>query len=209
MPAGNKIRILTVDDHPVLRSGIAAVLQLEDDIVVVAEAGDGKEAVDAFREHHPDVTLMDLQMPVMNGIEAITAIRGEFPDARMIVLTTYQGDVQALRALKAGAMGYLLKQMLRSDLADAIRTVHAGKRRIPSEIATQLADHATDEPLSERELEVLRKVAFGSSNKIIAAELNVSESTIKSHLKNILSKLGANDRTHAVTIATRRGFIDG
>lgn len=209
MPAGNKIRILTVDDHPILRSGIAAVLQGEDDIEVVAEANDGKEAVEAFRTHRPDVTLMDLQMPVMNGIEAIIAIRGEFPDARMIVLTTYQGDVQALRALKAGALGYLLKQMLRSDLADAIRTVHAGKRRIPVEIANELADHATDEPLSERELEVLRKVAMGSSNKIIAADLNVSESTIKSHLKNILSKLGANDRTHAVTIATRRGFIDG
>lgn len=175
----------------------------------MAEANDGKEAVEAFRTHRPDVTLMDLQMPVMNGIEAIIAIRGEFPDARMIVLTTYQGDVQALRALKAGALGYLLKQMLRSDLADAIRTVHAGKRRIPVEIANELADHATDEPLSERELEVLRKVAVGSSNKIIAADLNVSESTIKSHLKNILSKLGANDRTHAVTIATRRGFIDG
>lgn len=209
MPAGNKIRILTVDDHPVLRSGIAAVLQDEGDIEVVAEANDGQEAIEAFRTHRPDVTLMDLQMPVMNGIEAITAIRSEFPDARMIVLSTYQGDVQAMRALKAGALGYLLKHMLRSDLADAIRTVHAGKRRIPVEIANQLADHATDDPLSERELEVLRKVALGSSNKIIAAELNVSESTIKSHLKNILSKLGANDRTHAVTIATRRGFIDG
>jgi DNA-binding NarL/FixJ family response regulator len=209
MPAGNKIRILTVDDHPVLRSGIAAVLQDEGDIEVVAEANDGQEAIEAFRAHRPDVTLMDLQMPVMNGIEAINAIRSEFPDARMIVLTTYQGDVQALRALKAGALGYLLKHMLRSELADAIRTVHAGKRRIPVEIANQLADHATDDPLSERELEVLRKVALGSSNKIIAAELNVTESTIKSHLKNILSKLGANDRTHAVTIATRRGFIDG
>lgn len=209
MPAGNKIRILTVDDHPVLRSGIAAVLQDEGDIEVVAEANDGQEAIEAFRTHRPDVTLMDLQMPVMNGIEAITAIRSEFPEARMIVLSTYQGDVQAMRALKAGALGYLLKHMLRSDLADAIRTVHAGKRRIPVEIANQLADHATDDPLSERELEVLRKVALGSSNKIIAAELNVSESTIKSHLKNILSKLGANDRTHAVTIATRRGFIDG
>ena len=209
MPAGNKIRILTVDDHPVLRSGIAAVLQDEGDIEVVAEANDGQEAIEAFRNHRPDVTLMDLQMPVMNGIEAITAIRSEFPEARMIVLSTYQGDVQAMRALKAGALGYLLKHMLRSDLADAIRTVHAGKRRIPVEIANQLADHATDDPLSERELEVLRKVALGSSNKIIAAELNVSESTIKSHLKNILSKLGANDRTHAVTIATRRGFIDG
>lgn len=209
MPAGNKIRILTVDDHPVLRSGIAAVLQDEGDIEVVAEANDGQEAIEAFRTHRPDVTLMDLQMPVMNGIEAITAIRSEFPEARMIVLSTYQGDVQAMRALKAGALGYLLKHMLRSDLADAIRTVHAGKRRIPVEIANQLADHATDDPLSERELEVLRKVALGSSNKIIAAELNVTESTIKSHLKNILSKLGANDRTHAVTIATRRGFIDG
>lgn len=206
---GNKIRILTVDDHPILRSGIAAVLAAEDDMAVVAEANDGEQAIEAFRTHRPDVTLMDLQLPGISGIDAIVAIREEFPNARVIVLTTYQGDAQALRSLKAGAMGYLLKHMLRSDLADAIRAVHAGKRRIPPEVASDLAEHAADETLSDRELEVLRRIAMGSSNKIIAADLNVAESTIKSHVKSIMSKLGANDRTHAVTIASRRGFIDG
>lgn len=209
MPAANKIRVLTVDDHPLLRSGIAAVLQSEEDIVLVGEASDGKEAIESFRMHRPDVTLMDLQMPVMNGIDAIIAIRSEFPDARFVILTTYQGDVQALRALKAGARGYLLKHMLRGELVDTIRTIHAGKRRIPREIAAELADHIADDALSEREIEVLRRVAMGVSNKIIASQLGVSEATIKSHLQNILSKLGANDRTHAVTIAIRRGFIDG
>jgi DNA-binding NarL/FixJ family response regulator len=207
--ATNKITILTVDDHPILRSGIAAVLQAEEDIELVGEASDGIEAIASFRALRPDVTLMDLQMPLMNGLDAIVAIRTEFPDARIVVLTTYRGDVQALRALKAGAMGYLLKNMLRAELVDTIRTVYAGKRRIPKEIAAELAEHVTDDALSEREIEVLRRVAMGSSNKIIASHVGVSEATVKSHLRNILSKLGANDRTHAVTIAIKRGFIDG
>jgi DNA-binding NarL/FixJ family response regulator len=205
----SKIRVLTVDDHPLLREGIAAVIATEVDIELVAEAADGKEAIELFRIHRPDVTLMDLQMPGMNGIDTMTKIRTQFPNARFIVLTTYQGDVQALRALKAGASGYLLKNMLRKDLMDVIREVHAGRRRIPPEIAAELAEHVTEDPLSDREIDVLRRVAKGISNKIIASELCVSEATIKGHMKNILSKLGANDRTHAVTIAMRRGFIDG
>jgi DNA-binding NarL/FixJ family response regulator len=204
-----KISILSVDDHPLLREGIAAVLQDEADIVLAAEATNGKEAVESFRAHRPDVTLMDLQMPVMNGIEAIVEIRREFPNARFIVLTTYQGDAQALRALKAGAAGYLLKNMLRKNLVETIRLVHAGKRCIPPEIAAGLADHVTEDALTEREVQVLRAVAMGNSNKIIAGRLNVSEATVKGHMKSILSKLAANDRTHAVTIAMRRGFIDG
>jgi DNA-binding NarL/FixJ family response regulator len=207
--ATKKIRILTVDDHPILRSGIAAELLAEEDIELVGEASNGIEAIASFRALRPDVTLMDLQMPLMNGLDAIVAIRSEFPDARLVVLTTYQGDVQALRALKAGAMGYLLKNMLRAELVDTIRTVFAGNRRIPKEIAAVLAEHVTDDALSEREIEVLRSVAMGSSNKIIASHLGVSEATVKSHLRNILSKLGANDRTHAVTIAIKRGLIDG
>ena len=204
-----KIKVITVDDHPLLREGIAAVMNGEEDIELVAEAASGQEAIELFRVHRPDVTLMDLQMPGMNGIDAITAIRSEFPNARFIVLTTYQGDVQALRALKAGASGYLLKNMLRKDLLDTIRKVHSGKRCIPPEIAAELADHVTDDALSDREIDVLRSVATGHSNKIIAAQLNVSEATVKGHMKSILSKLGANDRTHAVTIAMKRGFIDG
>jgi DNA-binding NarL/FixJ family response regulator len=207
--ATKKIRILTVDDHPILRSGIAAELLAEEDIELVGEASNGIEAIASFRALRPDVTLMDLQMPLMNGLDAIVAIRSEFPDARLVVLTTYQGDVQALRALKAGAMGYLLKNMLRAELVDTIRTVFAGNRRIPKEIAAVLAEHVTDDALSEREIEVLRSVAMGSSNKIVASHLGVSEATVKSHLRNILSKLGANDRTHAVTIAIKRGLIDG
>ncbi len=203
------IKVLAVDDHPLLREGIAAVLNGEQDIELVAEAVNGREAIEIFRQHRPDVTLMDLQMPDMNGIEAIIAIRSEFPNARFVVLTTYQGDVQAVRALKAGASGYLLKSMLRKDLLDTIRVVHAGRRRIPPEIATELADHIAEDTLTDREIEVLRRVANGNSNKIIGAQLNVSEATIKGHLKSILAKLGANDRTHAVTIAIRRGFIDG
>jgi DNA-binding NarL/FixJ family response regulator len=209
MTAGNKIRVLTVDDHPVFREGIAAILHGEQDIVLAGEATNGNEAVDCFRAIRPDVTLMDLQMPGINGIEAITKIRREFPDARIVVLTTYQGDIQALRALRAGAAGYLLKSMLRKELVDAIRIVHAGKRRIPSEIAAELAEHIADESLSEREIEVLRRVANGNSNKIIASQLSLSEPTVKGHVQSILSKLGANDRTHAVTIAIRRGFLDG
>jgi DNA-binding NarL/FixJ family response regulator len=205
----NKIKVLAVDDHPLLREGIAAVIEGEEDIELVAEAASGQEAIELFRVHRPDVTLMDLQMPTMNGIDAITAIRSEFSTARFIVLTTYQGDVQALRALKAGASGYLLKNMLRKGLLDAIRAVHAGRRCIPPEIAAELADHVTDDALSDREIEVLRRVASGNSNKIIASQLTVSEATVKGHMKSILSKLGANDRTHAVTIAMKRGFIDG
>lgn len=204
-----KISVLAVDDHPLLREGIAAVIEGEEDIELAAEAASGKEAIHLFRIHRPDVTLMDLQMPDMNGIDTMTAIRSEFPAARFIVLTTYQGDVQALRALKAGAAGYLLKNMLRKELLDTIRIVHSGKRRIPPEIAAELADHVTEDALSEREIEVLRRVATGNSNKVIAAQLRVSEATIKGHMKSILAKLGANDRTHAVTIALKRGFIDG
>ncbi|HZY62387.1 MAG TPA: response regulator transcription factor [Edaphobacter sp.] len=203
------IKVLAVDDHPLLREGIAAVLKSEQDIELVAEAVNGREAIELFRRHRPDVTLMDLQMPDMNGIDAIIAIRSEFPNARFVVLTTYQGDVQAVRALKAGASGYLLKNMLRKELLDTIRVVNAGRRRIPPEIATELVDHIAEDALTDREIEVLRLVANGNSNKIIGSQLNVSEATIKGHLKSILAKLGANDRTHAVTIAIRRGFIDG
>jgi DNA-binding NarL/FixJ family response regulator len=204
-----KIKVLAVDDHPLLREGIAAVIEGEEDIELAAEATSGQEAIELFRIHRPDVTLMDLQMPDMNGIDAITAIRREFPNARFIILTTYQGDVQALRALKAGAAGYLLKNMLRKELLDTIRIVHAGKRRIPPEIAAELADHVTEDALSDREVEILRRVATGNSNKVIASQINVSEATVKGHMKSILAKLGANDRTHAVTIAMKRGFIDG
>ncbi len=206
---GKKIKVLSVDDHRLLLEGIAAVLAGEEDIELAAQATSGQEAIECFRMHRPDVTLMDVQMPGMNGIDAILAIRTEFPAARFIVLTTYQGDVQALRALKAGASGYLLKSMLRKELLDTIRVVHAGGRRIPAEIAAELADHVTDDALSEREVDVLRRVARGTSNKIIASQISVSEETVKSHMRSILSKLGANDRTHAVTIAMRRGFIDG
>ncbi|HTF69506.1 MAG TPA: response regulator transcription factor [Edaphobacter sp.] len=204
-----RIKVLAVDDHPLLREGIAAVIEGEDDIELVAEAVDGREAIELFRQHRPDVTLMDLQMPGLNGIDTMIAIRTEFPNARFIVLTTYQGDVQALRALKAGASGYLLKNMLRRELLDTIRAVNAGRRRIPPEIAAELADHVTEDALSDREVEVLRRVAAENSNKIIGAQLSVSEATIKGHMKSILTKLDANDRTHAVTIAIKRGFIDG
>jgi DNA-binding NarL/FixJ family response regulator len=204
-----KIRVLAVDDHPLLREGITAVMQGEEDMELVAVATNGIQSIELFRLHRPDVTLMDLQMPGMNGIEAINEIRREFSNARFIVLTTYQGDIQVLRALKAGATGYLLKNMLRRDLLDAIRAVYAGRRYIPNEIATELAEHVIDESLSDREVAILRKVASGTSNKIIAAQLEVTEATVKGHLKSILSKLGANDRTHAVTIAMKRGFLDG
>jgi len=202
------IRILTVDDHPILREGIAAILAAEPNLELVAEANNGREAIDQFRTHRPDVTLMDLQMPQMNGIEAIRAIRREFPDARIIVLTTYSGDAQAVRAFEAGAFGYLLKNMLRKELIETIRTVHAGKKRIPPEIAVEMAEHHTDDALTEREIEVLLQVAGGRANKMIAVDLKISEETVKAHMKNILSKLGANDRTHAVTIALKRGIIE-
>jgi len=203
-----RIRILTVDDHPLLREGIAAVIDGQPDMTLVAEATNGLEAIEAFREHRPDVALMDLRMPDMNGIEAIRAIRTEFPTARIVVLTTYAGDVQALGALRAGASGYLLKSMLRKDLLDTIRTVHAGKRRIPPEIASEIAEHAADDALTEREVDVLRRVGSGNSNKQIAVQLAISEGTVKAHMKNILPKLGARDRTHAVMIAVKRGILD-
>jgi DNA-binding NarL/FixJ family response regulator len=204
----HKIRVLTVDDHPLLRGGISGAINAQPDMIVVAEAADGEEALANFRTHCPDVTLMDLRMPKTNGIDAISAIRKEFPWARIIVLTTYGGDIQALRAFKAGAVGYLLKSMLRTELIDTIRLAHAGMRRIPPEIAIEMAEHAADDALTPREIEVLRDVAKGSSNKIIAARLAISEHTVKGHLKNILSKLDASDRTHAVMIALKRGFLD-
>jgi DNA-binding NarL/FixJ family response regulator len=201
------IRILTVDDHPVLRQGIAALVNAESDMKLVAEASNGLEAIEKFRFHRPDITLMDLQMPGLNGIEAITRILNEFQDARIIVLTTYTGDVHVSRALKAGARGYILKRQLHSDLLGGIRAVYSGQKRIPSEIAADLVEHAKDE-LTPREVDVLRLIAAGNANKQIADRLSIGEASVKSHVANILSKLGANDRTHAVTIGLRRGFIE-
>jgi len=208
MCAIRQIRILTVDDHPVLREGIAAIVAGEPDMVVVGEASNGREALEQFRAHRPDITLMDLQMPVMNGTETIAAIRADFPDARIIVLTTYSGDVQAVRALEAGASGYILKNMVRKELAETIRSVHAGRKKIPPEIAIGMAEHHSDDALTEREIEILREVAAGNANKIIADNLSISEQTVKAHMRSILSKLGANDRTHAVTIGLKRGIIE-
>lgn len=202
------IRILTVDDHPLLRKGIAALVDSEPDMKLVAEASNGSEAIEMFRAHRPDVTIMDLQMPGMGGIEAIHRILSEFPRARMIVLTTYSGDVQVVRALKAGAQGYLLKGNVHRELLEAIRAVHAGKKRIPPELAVQLVDHAADDSLTPRELDVLRLIAAGNANKQIADQLSIGEASVKSHVANILSKLGANDRTHAVTIGLKRGIIE-
>jgi DNA-binding NarL/FixJ family response regulator len=203
------IRVLAVDDHALVRDGIAFSLQAEADMQVVAEAATGQEAIDLFRLHRPDVTLMDLQMPGMNGIDAMLVIKEEFPSARIIVITTYSGDVQAARALKAGASGYLLKGTMRKELADTIRRVHAGQRRIPYEVAAGIAEHVNSDSLTGREIEVLRHVAAGRSNKRIGDSLGISEETVKGHMRNILSKLEANDRTHAVTIALKRGFLDG
>jgi len=201
------IRILIADDHPLLREGIAALVGAEPDMKLVAQAATGREAIAQFKLNRPDVTLMDLQMPDMGGIEAIIALRGEFPNARIIVLTTYTGDVQVLRALKAGARAYLLKGRVNTELLEVIRAVHSGQKRIPPEIAAELAEHATDDDLSVREIDVLRLVAAGNGNKEIAAQLLITEETVKNHVTHILSKLGANDRTHAVTIGIKRGFI--
>ena len=206
--APKPIRIALVDDHPLLRQGIAALLSDQPDLLLVGQASNGLEAIEQFRLHRPDVMLMDLQMPGMNGIDAMSAIRGEFPDARFVVLTTYTGDVQIVRALKAGARAYLLKSLLHRELLETIRAVHAGHKRIPPEVAAELADHAADDQLTAREIEVLRLIAAGNANKIVADRLSITEETVKAHVKNILSKLDANDRTHAVTIALKRGIIE-
>lgn len=204
----NLIKVLTVDDHALLRKGIAALVNAEPDMKLVAEASNGQEAIEKFRQHRPDVTLMDLQMPDLNGTEAIVRIQSEFPDARIVVLTTYTGDTQVLRALKAGARGYILKGKVNRELLDTIRAVHAGQKRIPPDVAELLADHATDDELTQREIDVLRLIAAGNSNKLIADQLSIGEATVKSHVTNILSKLGANDRAHAVTIGLKRGIIE-
>jgi len=203
-----RIRILTVDDHALLREGIAALVNAETDMQLVGEASNGQEALEKYRMHRPDVTLMDLQMPSMSGIETIIAIRSEFPKARIIVLTTYGGDIQVVRALKAGARAYILKGHVHRELLDTIRAVHAGQKRIPPEVAAELADHAGEENLTAREIDVLRLIATGNANKEIAARLSIGEETVKSHITNILEKLAANDRTHAVTIALKRGIIE-
>ena len=202
------IRILLADDHHVLRQGVRALAADELDMKFVAEASSGHEAIEQFRKHQPDVVLMDLQMPDMNGIDAMIAIRDEFPDARFIILTTYAGDVQISRALKAGARAYLLKSLLRRELLDTIRAVFAGQKRIPAEVAAQVADHLADDSLTSREIDVLRLIAAGNANKIVADKLSITEETVKGHVKSILSKLGANDRTHAVTIGLKRGIIE-
>ena len=204
-----KIKVMCVDDHPLVRDGIAFALQDQSGMELVGEATNGIEAIEVFRRCRPDVTLMDLQMPKMNGIDATAKIRNEFPCARIVVLTTYSGDIQASRALKAGAVGYLLKAMLRTELIETIRSVHAGRRRVPPQIASEIAEYISADELSLREIEVLRNVASGCSNKIVADHLQISEDTVKGHMKSILSKLQANDRTHAVTIAMKRGFLDG
>ncbi len=202
-----KVTILAVDDHPIVREGIASIIQCEEDMEIVGEASNGREAVDVFRQKRPDVTLMDLQMPNVNGIDAITAIRSEYPDARIIVLTTYEGDALARRALKAGVTGYILKDMIRTELLQAIRAVDSGRRYIPQRIAADLAEHYAEDDLSDREVQVLRAVARGMSNKIIGSHLSISEATVKAHIKNVMLKLGASDRTHAVNIAMTRGFL--
>jgi two-component system, NarL family, response regulator len=203
-----QIRILAVDDHALAREGITILVGTQPDMTLVAEASNGREAIQQFRTHRPDVTLMDLQMPEMNGIEALIAIRNEFPDARVIVLTTYKGDVQILRALKAGAQGYLLKNTFHKELLQTIRAVHAGRKALSPEASYEIAEHATDDALTPAEIAVLRLIAAGNANKQIADQLSVTEETVKSRVKSILSKLGANDRTHAAMIGLKRGIIE-
>jgi DNA-binding NarL/FixJ family response regulator len=203
-----QIRILTVDDHPLLRDGIASLVGTQPDMTIIGEASSGREAIEMYRKHRPDITLMDLRMADMDGMEAMTHIIAEFPDAKIVVLTTYSGDTQIVRALKAGALGYILKGLLRKELLDTIRAVHAGKRRVSPEVASQIAEYAADGSLTTREIAVLQLVAQGNANKIVADRLDITEDTVKAHVRSILSKLGANDRTHAVTIALKRGIID-
>jgi DNA-binding NarL/FixJ family response regulator len=202
------IRILAVDDHALLREGIAGLVAGQSDMSLVAQASNGREAIHQFRTHRPDITLMDLQMPELSGVDAMIAIRGEFPEARVIVLTTYTGDMQILRALKAGARAYLLKNLLHKELLETIRAVHAGKKTVSPEVSFQLAEHATDDALTPAEVRVLRLIAEGNANKEIAAQLSVSEETVKGQVRNILSKLDANDRTHAAMIGVKRGIIE-
>ena len=204
----SSIRILAVDDHPLVRQGIAGLVAVQPDMTLVGEASNGRDAIQQFREHRPEITLMDLQMPEMNGIDAIIAIRNEFPEARIIVLTTYVGDVQILRSLKAGARAYLLKNLLHKELLDTIRAVHAGKKTLSPDASYQLAEHATDDALTPGEISVLRLIAAGNANKQIADQLSITEETVKGRVKNILSKLGANDRTHAAMIGMKRGIIE-
>ena len=201
------IRILSVDDHHLLREGIATIMSHQPDMVLVAQAASGKEAIQQYREHKPDVTLMDLRLPDISGIDALIAIRSEFPEARIIILTTFEGDVEIQRALEAGARGYLLKNMPPSELVQVIRQVHGGKKRLPPELAAQLAEHMSDESLTAREVEVLKQVADGNRNRDIAEHLFISEETVKVHVKHIMDKLGAKDRTQAIAIAVRRGII--
>ena len=202
------IRILAVDDHPIFRQGISGLLAGQEDMNLVAEAANGQEAIQQFRAHRPDITLMDLQMPEMNGLDAMMAIRSDFPDAKIIVLTTYTGDVQVLRALKAGARAYLIKNLLYKELLETIRAVHAGKKSLSPEASYELAEHATDDALTDGEVDILRLIAAGSGNKQIAARLSITEDTVKGRVKNILSKLGANDRTQAAMIGLKRGIIE-
>jgi DNA-binding NarL/FixJ family response regulator len=205
----NRIRILVVDDHPVVREGVETLVRRQPDMRIVAQAANGREAIEQFREHHPDVTLMDLQMPEMNGLDALIALRGEFSEARVIVLTTYVGDVQVLQAIKSGARAYLLKNALHKELLDTIRAVHAGKKYISPDATFALAEHATDAALTPAEVRVLRLIAEGNANKEIAAQLSVSEDTVKGQVRNVLSKLGAKDRAHATMIGVKRGIIEG